>query len=393
MNITLSTKIKDIKLSKKISRVWNEKIVARYNESYGSNGFSERNQPNLWNDLGDISLSDLISYINEFYVAEYYNIDKYIEYNYVAIDFLNALKEEKLDVRNILEESIKNPPSLLSNKGLLDVYIKFLNSNNEFISESLLTSILEKLNDEKRYIRNGDLEEQINFFFDLLKVVPHSIKTEQWTIDTLDSFCFLRDDETRELVNASKNLRYISQNHVLDYIQTNFPQNIEKYKKYYHDLLDDNAFELENLYQAKVSINLYSLLQQYQLEIDLSDKLSDIAHQCLKVVASKEFMVLINKNIDVSNIIAHKTKSHISLGFSTQTADELKEFEDIFLLAVKNILKVQEKVSIEWYESYHSSENELSTNMDAKFIYQYYSYSKLNANLEDNNKGMRKNKI
>jgi hypothetical protein len=50
---------------------------------------------------------------------------------------------------------------------------------------------------------------------------------------------------------------------------------------------------------------------------------------------------------------------------------------------LKGVLEVSKKIRLNWSESYHGEE-ELSTNMDAKFVHQHYMYHNLNDTLSSN---------
>lgn len=402
MKTLLSTPLKELDFPPYVGNFWNDNLINKFKKSYdGYSFFSRDNNFPTWEKLmsSEQRVFELLKHLSDFNSKEKHQFKheniKDLSSSYLSVQMLNLLSKEGLDITKVLLDNHFND---IDNKGgwsytdLFEIYLKHLDSKNESIPNSLLTKFIFDIKEEKKYASYRSVDEEIDTYFKLLKIIPQNKINYNWFSENLNLFCTIKDEETRELVNYSKHLNYDSQKQIYDYVNQHFPEKIIENKEYYLNLLSSDIFSTKRLYQGSVDINIFQLIHQCKLSQNDSSHLSNIAKHCLSVIASPEFMQLINENIAISNIHTQDNQSNLTLNFSTDSYENLEIFEKIVLRSLNGVMRVSEKIKITWSESY-SGADELITNMDAKFIHQYYLYNTLSETLETNTPKPRKNKI
>lgn len=402
MKLELNTPIKNINLSKNISIFWKEKILAKFDERHERYSWFDRNDKfPEWNKLNSdgTTLGEFLTLIAKFYEKEngdfQYNGQTDINSsNYLSVQLLNILNKENIELTKILTDNYNYERKDYKDWNIMDfynIYLDYLNLKNEKISEILNNKFIEKLKEYKRYGYRS-VDDDINTYFRLLKVTPSDKINHNWFAKNLDFFCMIEDEEERKLVNQCKCLNYDSQKKIHNYIKDNFPNHVEEHAEYYPKFLESKVFSTKRFYQGSVDVNLFSLVNQYGLTNKDVHHLSNIATHCLTVIASPEFMNLIEENILITNIETKENKSSVTLNFSTDTAENLDRVEHILLAALQGVLEVSQKIHLQIADSYHGNE-EVHTNMNAKFVHQYYMYHNLNNTLDTNLSKPKKPKI
>lgn len=405
MKIDLSTPLKNIKLSKESLDFWRDKLMAKYHNRYsGYSPFSTSYDRGLssWSELVSKgkTVNDLFDILSSFHRSENsefnYNEVKNTESSmYLSVQMLDILRKDNIDLGKIILDKYAHEPSNSERwyyMGVFNIYLDYLNYRNETIPEILKTHFISELKDAKGYSSHRSVDEDINTYFSLLKVIPKNKITYEWFSENLDTFCLI-ENENGELENACKYLNYDSQKKIHDYISDNFPSRINDNEKYYPNLLQSDVFSTKRFHQGSIDIKIFPLIQQYNLNQKDVKHLSNIAVECLNVVASDEFMKLIGENIPISNIETKDQHSNVILNFSTDTYENLEKVEKILLTALKGVLEVSHKINMSWSEDYHTGENILMTNMNAKFVHQYYMFHNLHDTLDTNNSKGKRNKI
>jgi hypothetical protein len=393
MKIELHTPLKNIKFSDETRKFWKEKILARFDVHHRYySWFKREDKFPEWEKMisNGEKIGGLLKNIASFYRSEHgdfqYNDTPNIQSSsYLSVELLDLLKKDNIDITKILLDNLNYEPKDYNDWHIRDffsIYLDYLNNRNEKIIDKINNKFIEILAEYKRFSHQS-VDEEVANFFKLLEVTPNDKITHEWFLNTLDFFCTIKDEETRKLVNYCKFLNYDSQKKIHSYMKQNFPNHLEENFKYYPNLLESKIFSTKRLCQGCIDINLFLLIEQYGLTHKDGRHLSNIATHCLTVVASSEFMQLIGEDITITNIENKEHQSNVILYFSTDTYENLEKAEKILLTALKGVLEVSEKIRLTWSESYHG-EDELSTNMDAKFVHQYYMYHNLNDTLDSN---------
>ena len=404
MKINLSTPLNDINFSDEVSSFWKEKILARFEQrSDGYSWFKREDKFDEWQRLisNKTTVGGLLNLIAKFYRSEngqfQYDDTKNIDSSsYLSVHMLNLLTNDKVDLNKILLDNYDYEPKDYKDWHVFDffnIYLDYLNIRSEKIPDILNEKFITKLEQYKKFSSHRSVDEDVNTYFQLLKVMPKEKITYDYFVEKLDFFCLIEDKESRELENHCKYLNYDSQKKIHNYVKEHFPNKIDENSKYYPELLVSKVFSTKRLYQGCIDINIFSLINQYGLTNKDSSHLSSIACECLNVVASDEFMKLIGENISITNIENKQHKSNVILNFSTNTYEDLEAAERIILTALKAVFDVSQKIRIHWSENYHTGADELSTNMNAKFVHQYYMYHNLNDSLDTNESKPKRPKI
>jgi hypothetical protein len=406
MKVTLDTPLKDITssnpiLSNRIGGFWNEKLVGRFQQySEGYSAFNRHEKFREWNKLinDGCRVFELFRELSDFYRKEkfqfqYDEVENPPPSSYLSIQMLSLLDKEGLNITKVLLNNQAQDPE---DKGgwsysdNLDMYMKYLEFKQELILDSLLDQFILEIEDKRRY--NCSPDEEVDTYFRLLNLIPQSKVTYDWFSKNLELSCMVEDEDSRELVNRCKSLNYDSQKKIQNYVHTYFPEHVEDKKEYYSDLVNTNVFSTKRFYQGTIEVNLFPIMEQNNLKHKNLHHLGNVAKECLNVVASPEFMALINENIPVTNINSDEKSSSIKLDFSTDSYQNLEKFEEILLTALTGVLQVSEKIKMTMTDPYHGAP-ELITNMNAKFVHQYYLYHKLHDTLDSNAQKAKKPKI
>lgn len=404
MKINLSTPLKNINFSNEISSFWTEKLIGKYSERHESySPFSRRDKFPKWSDLifEKKTVNKLFGHIADFYRSETFEFKdkevKNIESSmYLSIQMLDILDKNNLDISKILLEPYERDPNNYNEHRVIEffnMYLDYLSLKNETIPKSLSTQFISELIDDKGYSSYRSIDDDVNTYFQLLKVTPKDKITYEWFLENLNIFCLIKDEDTRDLVNNAKNLNYDSQKMIHDYINNNFPQYVTENEKYYPELLDNDIFSVKRFHQSTIDIKIFPIIKKYNLNQKDVRHLSSIACECLNVIASDEFMKMIGKNIPITNIETKDHHSSVVLNFSTDTHENLEAAEKILLTALKGVFEVSQKIHLTWTEDYHTGADQIRTNMDAKFVHQYYMYHNLNDSLDTNSSKPKRNKI
>ncbi len=404
MKIDLSTPLSNIEFSNDIPNFWKEKIIARFEQrSDGYSWFKREDKFDDWKKLiaNNKTVGDLLNKIAKFYRSEngqfqYDDIKNIDSSSYLSVQMLTLLNKNGIDLTEILLKNYDYEPKDYKDWHILDffnIYLDYLNIRSEKIPDILNEKFITKLEQYKKFSSHRSVDEDLNTYFQLLKVMPKEKITYDYFVDQLNFFCLIEDRESRELENHCKYLNYDSQKKIHNYIKEHFPNKIEENSQYYPELLVSDVFSTKRLHQGCIDINIFSLINQYGLTDKDSSHLSSIACECLNVVASDEFMKLIGENISISNIENKKYKSNVTLHFSTNNYEDLEIAERIILTALKAMFDISQKIRMHWSENYHTGADELSTNMNAKFVHQYYMYQNLNETLEQNDSKPKRPKI
>lgn len=395
MNITLNTPLKEVNLSDNIKNVWNKSTdwnPTRY----------------LSREDGLTSLTKLINSGNRVYelfqsLAHYYKKEQFErEYEHnnskhksLSIEILKVLTEERLDITEIILENMKQNPH---NEGgwayinFLDLYTEYLKEKKLPLNELILNQLISEKIGEKQYSSYYSIDTEIEQLFNLLNTIPQNSISYPWFSETLNMFCQAYNEDTRMLDDHSHLLNFDSQTKIYDYVKTYFSNHLEDNIKYFSDIVPQEILSVRKYHQSTIEINLYQVLRENNLTQKSFGHAKSVAIECLNIVASKEFMELIHENITVNNINHQEGLKSITLQFSTNTSEELETFEKVFSTALSGILKITEKIHLNWSDSW-SGEQELITNMDAKFVHKQYLHQFLNETLELNPQKGRKNKL
>ncbi len=400
MNIELNTKLKDLKLSKEILDFWNISLIGKYTQHYdGYSAFSRSDKMLKLEKLIDSNcrIFEMFKKISDFYKNEEYDFKhNYIEdKSFLSIKMLDLLSKEGVEITNVLLENQSVDPG---NSGgwryteFIELYLNYLNHKNQIIPGSLKNQFLLEIEQEKRYSSYHDVDRDVETYFNFLKVMNPKEITHDFFHKNLDIICVIINDDTRELINYRKNLNFDSQKKIFEYVLVNFPENLSKYTEYFNDLLPSPVFTAKRLYQGCVDINLYKILHENGLGEKNKQHITSVIKECLNVVSSSEFMKLIEQDIKVSNLDIRENNSKLRLNFSTESYEELERFEKILLNSIAGVIKVADKIKIRWTESFNG-EDELITNMDAKFINKQYLHETLRETLQNNQNKNKRHKI
>jgi hypothetical protein len=404
MKIELSTPIKNITFSDETRKFWKEKILAKFEQrNEGYSWFKREDKFSEWGRMvsDGTTIGQLLTLVASFYRSEngdfQYNQSKNVDSSsYLSVQMINLLGKDKVDLTQILLDNYNYEPKDYKDwhiKDFFNLYLDYLNLKEEKISDILSDTFISNLGESKKYSSHRSVDDDLSTYFQLLKVTPSEKINYDWFSKQLEFFCLIEDDDSRELENHCKYLNYDSQKKIHNYVKQHFPNNVDENSKYYPELLVSEVFSTKRLHQGCIDINIFSLIQQYGLTNKDVRHLSSIACECLNVVASDEFMKLIGENIQITNIENKEHKSSVTLNFSTDTYENLEKAEKIILTALKAVLEVSQKIRINWSENYHTGADELSTNMNAKFVHQYYMYHNLNDSLDTNSSKPKRNKI
>ncbi len=308
---------------------------------------------------------------------------------------LNILKKENLELTTIL---LNNHKEDNENTGgwryseFIDMYLNYLSENKKEIPLFLKDQFLLEARENKRFSSFHEVDKDIETYFNLLNVMNSKEITNQFFKENLELYCSMVNDDTRELENYARCLNFDSQKRIYEYVNTFLPENSSEYTEYFQDLLPTPVFKTQRLYQSSIEINLYQIMFENGLNQKSSQHLNNIIKECLNVVSSDNFLRLINEDIKVFNTSVKEKAAGLKLNFSTETYEDLEKFEKIILKSLKGVVKVQDKIKLRWTDSFYG-EDQLLTNMDAKFILQQYLHETLNEDLKKNETKPRKNKV
>lgn len=401
MKINLNTDIKKLNPSFDAISFWDTKLVDKYNQYYeGYSRFAySRNKPPTWKKMEPMRINEVFSILADFHKDETYEFkDKDIELNpasFLSIKMLDILSKDGVDITDVLKSTYQSD---LENKNgwqyqeFIDLYLGYLKYKDQFFPTDLLGQFLKSIKEYYGYASNCITDDHVSTYFQLIDRLPKDQVTYSWFVEHLDMFCSSSDYETREVISKHESLNYDTQKLIYDYMENNFPEYIEENSKYYSQLMPTDIFSSKSLYQGIVDINIIQLIHNNKLKQKDFTHLCNIAKECLNVVNSSEFMDFIEKNIHVSHINIEKSQSNITLKFSSESFEDLETFKTILLTALKGVLSVSDKINLKLEDTY-SGENELDTNMDAKFVHQHYLFHDLHNSLDSGKQPNKKPKL
>lgn len=401
MSITLNTDIKKINTSFEVGFFWDTKLVDKYNQYYDrySPFAHNRNKLPVWDKIKEMRVNEVFSKLSDFFKDE---TSEFNEQNveldptcYQSIKMLDILSKEGVDITEILRTTYQS--DLENNSGwqyqeFIDLYLSYLKFKGQLFPNDLLEQFIKSTKEYYGYASNCNTDDNVSVYFKLIDRLPKAKVTYSWFAEHLDMFCSSEDDDTGQVINKHKSLNYDSQKLIYDYMGKNFPEHLVENSKYCSKLMPTNVFTSQTLQQGVININLFQIIHNNNLKQKDFNHLCNIARHCLSIVNGSEFMELIEKDIHVSQINIEKTQSNITLKFSSESPEDLEEFKTILLIALKGVLNVSEKITLNW-NSFYNGEEELDTNMDAKFVLQHYLFHDLHNSLNSSKQQNKKHKL
>lgn len=397
--------LQDLNISSETKKFWDDVLLEKFNKSYSSySSFSRSDKLPNWDKLisSNFRVFDLFQKLSEYYKKERYdfnNKDKFFAKEetstFSSIEFLELLKKDKISIDNIFLNTLVAEPENKSGwtyAEFIELHLHYLKENKQKLHTEIEKQYFLELNEHQQYYSYVSVDENINLFFSLMDVIQPNKINHTWFKEKLEFFCTIKDDDSRQLVNQAEYLNFDSQKKIYDYIVDLFPDNINEHNKYFSKILPSPVFKTSRLHQGSIEINLYQILNELHLNQKDLNHLIHISKECLNVVSQPSFLELIEKDIPVSNIYSKDNNSSVILNFSTNSYEDLEDFEKILLRSLNGVLKVSDKIRISWSESY-SGADELITNMDSKFIHQHYLFQTLNETLSTNSNSAKKMKI
>jgi len=403
--ITFPTLLQDLKISSETKKFWNDVLLEKFNKyssSYSS--FSRSDKFPNWDKLisSNFRIFDLFQKLSEYYKKEKYdyaNKDRLFSNEdnnpFLSLEFLELLKKDKVSMEGVFLNTLIAEPENKSGwtyAEFIELHLHHLKENKQKLNKDIEKQYFTELHEHQQYYSYVSVDENINLFFSLIEVIQPNQINYNWFKEKLEFFCTIKDDDSRQIVNQAQYLNFDSQKKIYDYLVDLFPDNISENKKYFSKILPSPVFKTNRLHQGSIEINLYQILNELHLNQKDLHHLINISKECLNVVSQPSFLNLIEKDIPVSNIYSKENNSSIILNFSTNSYEDLEDFEKILLRSLNGVLKVSDKIRISWSESY-SGADELITNMDSKFIHQHYLFQTLNETLSTNSNSAKKMKI
>lgn len=387
MTIELSTPLHQIKISNEAILLWDKTLIPILQSELS---FSDRKILPYWSEFKSNTVDDFLNNLSRIYNKEFFQLNnkKKLPDEYQSLKMLAMVKKDGIDFSKLYMEKFENQISKNHNffeTPTLMMYLQFIKIQGEFLAPHLLQAIIEDKLESKKYSSYDRMDETVEMYFKLLSVTPVKNVTYDWFIQNLNSFC---QDKQK---NMGKYLNYDNKKLIHDYIKINFPDKFDKDSFYFSELTGKNNFFIRRLHQSSIQINLFQILHDLNLGNQELHHIEEICIQTFKVVSSKKFLDLIGKNIDIENYHTDKKASCLELHFSSENPDKLKELEQVFLTALKAVLPIHEKIHIVWSEDYDGNDT-INSNLNAKFLHQYYLHQKLNDELQQNS-SHKKNKI
>lgn len=390
---TFDTPLKNLNFSEEVANFWDQKIVEKYDLGWACETFSPfKNSQNFprWHKLkNNFNIYNLFDKLRGFQRDELCHLaqnpiennDFYKELN--TAKFLNLLAKNGVDIVDCIKQNQEKDPDNIDGWkyiSLLELVNTYLWENKKFISDDYLNLIIKEkkeTNKKSNYFQE-DLKTEINLFFSTWENLHPKKHNINFFIETLNVFATKYDKQSNTVLLDCLSFSYDTQKQIKNYMETHYPKYLQEYQQYYSDICKkEDFFSFNNSHQQTLNLNLYQILEQYNINEDKLHQFTNIINYVFKTIQSDTFLNMIGKDLSLINTTTiNQNKKSIVFCYSSKKKEDLEEFGKILKYSIQGILDdfntLNYSESNDW-----DGKLQIITNINNEFLVKKYTVKKL----------------